>query len=901
MSEPASSGINYGLGGSWGFAPADQTSPARAAEAGAFTDGPPVDGKPAFTELRVHGVSGSNGPTMLEHPQALQVAGDGTTMFYRRWTPSGQGGRGVPWNLEAYSWGGLTENALKSASWLVFFPFMFYNLAYFALPAQKRSQEDARPDGRLSRDWGHACAVVLLRLLGFSATVQFIAATVSALIGTVALQAGQAHFPAWLNWYTTWTPGERIRVALLAVAAVLLGIWWISVHTSDLYEGRTSPADSRLSKPWPLMQPRFWKGQQLVSRHRSLHTAGAASAVALIVSRPGAGMGAGRLAVLAAASLMLVLVLVSLFLPLADRHESTLAHAPEIPSQVKADTSPGTRWCQILLIGGVVTLLSAFFTGGWSPALARGGAVPGFTNFLVIAMLAQALLLLVLVPTVFILSHRAPHLPDPSPSGWLGGKPVRRAAIRATQTAPYGAGQLTTIFAVLAVCLGGLFSAVICLFAARLLGTPVPSGIRFSQMSRHALQVPWPLYAFGAAPFGLLALLPPACWVYWTYRKNVQTFSTATPDSAGTGSPVSRFYGKQFSNADHPDAPDRPDADRYSQSTLTIARSWAVGLLADQAAVVAAWCTAGLLVAIVGAQIRLAYLASSRHAQLPNWGHGFASAESVVGLLAASALIYLLRLDLKDPSRRKTIGVLWDVATFWPRAAHPFAPPCYAERAIPELVDRLRILTGTVDGTTEPGISSELDPACQQIQAHLANSRQAPGLVLPASNVLFTGYSQGAILVTAAVAQLPELTRDKIALLTLASPARRLHGRAFPAYFGDLSLRTLASLLDVCITPDNAGGGHGRFTGGRWKNLRRPTDYIGSWTFTEPIHDYADGPDSLAGVEAGAIKPNVDQPCWDPVSLAADIDPTPPPIHRHTGFWPDPRVTQLGGDLGRFG
>jgi hypothetical protein len=837
---------------------------------------------------------------MLEHPQALQVAGDGTTMFYRRWTPSGQGGRGVPWNLEAYSWGGLTENALKSASWLVFFPFMFYNLAHFALPAQKHYHEDAGPDGRLGRDGGHACAVVLLRLLGFSATVQFIAATVSALIGTVALQAGQAHFPAWLSWYATWTPGERIRVALLAVAALLLGIWWISVYTSDLYEGRTSPADSRLSKPWPLMQPRFWKGQQLVSRHRSLHTAGAAAAVALIVSRPGAGMGAGRLAVLAAASLVLVLVLVSLVLPLADRHESTLANAPMIPSPIRRDRSRATLWCRILLGGGAAALIGAFFTGGWSPALARAGTLPGFTNFLVILLLAQALLLLVLALIVLILSHRAPHLPEPSRTGWLGREPVRRAAVRATQTAPYAAGQVSTIFAVLAVCLGGLFSAIIGLFVARLLGTPVPSGIHFSQMSLHALQVPWPLYAFGAAPFGLLALIPPAGWVYRTYRKNVETFSTTSSDQAGTGSPVSRFYGTQFSDAGHPDDPDRPDADRFTQSTRTIARSWAVGLLADQAAVVAVWCAAGLAAAIVTAEVIAAHLASSGHEHLFNWAHGFAAAESVAGLLAASALIYVLRLDLKDPSRRKTIGVLWDVATFWPRAAHPFAPPCYAERAIPELVDRLRVLTGTVQGTAEPGIRPELDPACQQIQAHLPNSRQSPGLVLPASNVLFTGYSQGSILVTAAVAQLPEPTRDKIALLTLASPARRLHGRAFPAYFGDRSLRILGSLLAVQITPDDAGGGQGSFTGGRWKNLRRPTDYIGSWTFTEPIHDYADGPDSLAGVEAGAIKQNVDQPCWDPVSLAADIDPTPPPIHRHTGFWPDPRVTQLGGDLGRF-
>jgi len=125
-----------GLNAAWGFAPADQTSPALAAEAGAHLD-VTLTGEPV-TELRIHGVSGSDGPTMLEHPTALQVAGDSVTGFYRRWTPDGPGRLSVPWKLEAYSWGGLTEAPLASASWLLLAPFMMYNVAYFMLPAQDR-------------------------------------------------------------------------------------------------------------------------------------------------------------------------------------------------------------------------------------------------------------------------------------------------------------------------------------------------------------------------------------------------------------------------------------------------------------------------------------------------------------------------------------------------------------------------------------------------------------------------------------------------------------------------------------------------------------------------------------------------------------------------------------------
>jgi hypothetical protein len=46
---------------------------------------------------------------MLEHPNVVQVAGDSITMFFRRWSPAGPSGNAVPWKLEAYSWGGLTQ------------------------------------------------------------------------------------------------------------------------------------------------------------------------------------------------------------------------------------------------------------------------------------------------------------------------------------------------------------------------------------------------------------------------------------------------------------------------------------------------------------------------------------------------------------------------------------------------------------------------------------------------------------------------------------------------------------------------------------------------------------------------------------------------------------------------
>ncbi|WP_319460252.1 hypothetical protein [Micromonospora sp. RTP1Z1] len=195
---------------------------------------------------------------------------------------------------------------------------------------------------------------------------------------------------------------------------------------------------------------------------------------------------------------------------------------------------------------------------------------------------------------------------------------------------------------------------------------------------------------------------------------------------------------------------------------------------------------------------------------------------TLTGLFAIAMAVAAL-LTHRPTARTRFVGVLWDLATFWPRAAHPFAPPCYAERAVPELTRRIRYLTS--QGGT----------------------------------LVFSGHSHGAVLAVATVLQLQPACLDRIALLTSASP--RLYSRVFPAHLGP------ATLCEI--------GDRVRW---RWLNLWRDTDPIGRWVFSpDPGRSVAGRPTDPADPANG-----VDRRLRDPHGLVAPPDDTvPPPIQKH--------------------
>jgi hypothetical protein len=858
--------VVLGFNGAWGFAAADLTSPALAAAAGALVDvtlsgqpgtGAPATGRPV-TELRVHGVSGSDAPTMLEHPAAVQVAGDSVTRFYRRWSPDGPGRLSVPWPLEAYSWGGLTEAPLASASWLVLVPFMLYNVAHFALPPRSEPTEADRSAGsesvqHLDTTWEHRLASGLLRLLALAATVQLVTGAAVVTVSTVAWQAaGRAGMlPSWLGWYGRWTVGWRVALAMAAVAVVVAGLWWLSVATARKYERRVTQARPELNARWPFTQPGFWRGEALVRRQRALHSAAALAAVALIGAVSAGPQAAARQVAVIVAALALAVAAASACAPLAERYKVTLVEGGK-PQHDRAGT-----WCRCVLGVAVAALVTAALVSGWtepSPG-PQHGVLPGLTTFAGVLLAAQAALLVSLTLTVALLVRRAaPGRDDNLPR----------------EQRPYLGGMLGALFAALGVLLGGLLTAVVSLGVTRLIGMPVPSGFRFATMRPDVLGVPWPIYVFAAAPLGALAgALVVAVLLGRTYRNDRRGFEATAERIPSKVAAAYRDPGTELAAA----AGESGDGHRYAKHRRAVARAWAVGLLADHAGAALAWVVIGGTLVVLTAEIAAARLAGPvGHPRLmAGMLEGAASFIALLGVLAAGWLVSRLRKSYTNATSRRNIGALWDVFTFWPRAVHPLAPPCYGERAVPELVDRIRVLTGHAGKHPDDAAYLHADAE----QTDLPRTRE---LTVPRGPVLLTGYSQGSVIAAAVIAQLPPEVCEHVGLLTLACPARRLYGRAFPAFFGKQQLDALSELLEADARSDGRG---------RWKNLCRRSDYYGSWIFVEPGLTLSD--DDLTT--------KVDQPCRDPVVLVPDANPTPPPIHRHSSWFQDPRTGELGTHL----
>ncbi|MFD7696170.1 hypothetical protein [Streptomyces sp. NPDC059805] len=675
-------------------------------------------------ELLVHGVGGTTPQQMLDDPRTERITGDDTAAVFRRADdvdaesrPGDHRGRPVP---EAYVWCNLTSGNSARALWLLLLPFMVVNLAHWMRPA-------ARDRARTVRLYG-----LLVRLAGLTLTVLLVAAACEVALDLTAWQcagtdacAGRHSWLGFLSDGGWWSrPGRRLALAAVVPTTLTGLLWYLSRRTWSAYESQQpmarQPEPDETAGGTALGRPGFWYGRRLVARLRAAHTAAGLLTVAAAVGsaaarfdrRPGGPPLLDALGRLLDAALVVGAAAVVWVVCRRGRSENRL------------DRELDAHLVRRLPLAALALLVLTLVYAGWErPGWQSAGRLPGDATFGALALL-QGLTAVTLAVVAHLLHRTAP---DP------------RAAMR-------GLGGPAVVM--LACALGGVMSGGVSQRVADWLdgtGTSIPGPPVL--LTWQASVIP-PLLVLLLLLLGLLARRA------WRLRR---------AELAAV-------------EADYADEPH--DLVR----TRRIASTRAMATLTDRAPLVVAVTAAATLLlgagALVGA-LTTGDTPSETAAGTYAVVHGAAQTAQALGswLIGFGFILFVTwgRRAYKDASARRTIGILWDVGTFWPRAAHPFAPPCYAERAVPDLTWRIATWTRAEEGR----------------------------------RLVLSGHSQGSVLAAAAAWQLTPADRGRVALLTYGSPLERLYGRWFPAHFGPDALASLHAEVDC------------------WRNLYRRTDPIG--------------------------------------------------------------------------
>ncbi|MFD3659244.1 hypothetical protein ACFWVF_01365 [Streptomyces sp. NPDC058659] len=723
----------------------------------------------AALELLVHGVGGATPQSMLDDPRTVRVTGDRTAAVYRRTEdldadehPERYAARPVP---EAYCWSNLTSGDGSRALWLLLLPFMVANLAHWMRPPAQ-----GRPG--LVRLYG-----VLVRLVALTLTVLLTAAACEVALDLTAWQcAGTAACSdaySWLGFLAAdrggwWSaPGRRLALAAVVPTALVGLLWYLSHRTWSAYEAQrpptgydapapepkaetraetraqtqaetraaartgahadtetadqeeTGPPSPTPAEPRPALgRPGFWYGRRLVARLRGAHTAAGFLTVAAALATVTARHDTGERAAFGLALQAGLVALGAVVLWVVCRRGRSERRLDLRVERALVSWLPGSALALLVL--------TAVHACRPRPGWVSRGTLPGDAAFGALTVAQGGLV--VALGVVALLLQRPRRDPGTALRG-LGGPAV----------------------AMLACALAGVMSGGVAQRVADWLDGP--GGAHGPRIGPPVL-LSWQA---SVIPVLLLLLLVPAALLAARTVLDARRLRTAVEADYGAACEPDPVRTGQIASG-------RARAALTDSAPVLVGVVSGATLLLGAASVAGAWASGNVPGrAFDGAHPAIASTASAAQA-LGSWMIGF-------GFLL---FVTWGRRAYKDASARRTIGILWDVGTFWPRAAHPFAPPCYAERAVPDLTWRMSSWTRGTGG-----------------------------------RLVISGHSQGSVLAAAAVWQLPPATRGRVALLTYGSPLERLYGRWFPAYFGPEALRSLHRTVHC------------------WSNLHRATDPIG--------------------------------------------------------------------------
>ena len=765
------------------------------------------------TELRVHGVGGSPPDAILGDMAPEQVSGDAIAGFYRSSDHHVEASEpDADRHVEVYSWGGLTSRSKVRVLWLALLPFLFVNLAGWMCSAKTRNSA-----------WRFRLHRLAAGLGGLALTVNaaLIAVLISAdVVAYQAPRAGVALHQWWLaplGWYyVKGHPARQVMFGMLVPVLLVLALAWLASRTWRYEKVRPPYHVKTPHKPKArivtaaalragLADDEFWDGESSVRVLSWLHLAVVLGFLAIVLGVTVSSLtGSPNVAALGWLAIVLGAVTVALGAGyvVLDALTTPQVNPPDEPDpagRVLAERLGGlVHW---LLVPAGVALVMAGLFAWWQPGGKPGQAdLPGMSG--VIGGTALAIgVVLVLALISMLLGLRGSQ-------GTLRGGPWL--------TLMLGFFLLNTLMLGAQIWVAHLIGAVNTdaakavahgqVYLPYLIGSGVPLVVWAAVLA---------IAVFGAAQFA-----------WWRRARTLPADAAEryVNDAAAFRNPLAAPRKFWYWSGLEPFAPPGDTSGDDGNSTnwqRDVARAQFLGGLPHDAT----W----LLWLIIGGQLVMAVCVWLLRVDPPvlirNLGVFLAG-------LALPALTAFLYSAWSDPARRRAIGVVWDVGTFFPRSYHPLSPPCYTERAIPELQRRLWWLHDN------------------------------------GGKVMLVAHSQGSVLATAALVQpgcRPE--GDWPALITFGCPVRKLYGWGFPAYFDPALLAALVP------------GGSARLND--WRNFSYPTDPIGGTV----------APDLPA-----ACRDRVDTELLDPADCYYLYGQAPPAAKGHSGYWADPRVwTAING------
>lgn len=685
---------------------------------------------PTALELVTHGVSGTPTADMLGIPQAKVCT---VTHYPGRYAgtfsassddvaSSGDVAADVPCRV-GYRWGAMTAGTRKQLLWVVFIPFALVNVAWWMLP------ERGRAAGRVD------VLRALYRLLGLILTAM-VAVQIMVIVADVVmsqyLPAHRDRLPGWLSL----TVAQQIATALVAVVAVLLFNWLAKLKTDDDVTDGTMPDDvpepTRTDGLSGLATDDFMvctdsTAPALLTAH-GLVVYGIATCYCagwpFVDTGSAANIGCG----IAGAVTVAIAVIIGLVTTdPRGRGNGT------VNRYLKHGW--GRAWVVAAFVLFVVTIVTAY------PATVVHVPLVSLRMLLVVG---GGFLVVVLVATVMLAL-------------------TPRTLTEMDGYRPWLFGMHSACVALIAGVVGASAGMALAQFARALFG-----GFKWSSIAKpnewwtflrdstnDSIRLPW-IYDLLARVWGVAIVALVVVGGIWYLGAN-----------SALKSRIAQAENRQRAGVPSWDA----------AMSKAVRSKWKVAgykLRVPDALFVIAVAVVGAGLAVTACQFF--------DARLWDWLQSILGLVELVGLVAVVVGFGLLigivinAGRAGEAVRRRSLGVLWDLASFWPREAHPIVPPSYAPRA-------LRDITRFVKEKVPP----------EQ----------------PARRVILCGHSQGSVLMYAAAHRLAAAGFN-VSLLTYGSQLRWAYGRAFPGY---LNIGTHASLLKAID--------------GRWINMVRHTDYIG--------------------------------------------------------------------------